>query len=747
MNMSSQVVSFTHPQQCHENDVAEVVLVHEPGIEALFGSLHASGSLFEKPVNLQKARENHEGFRDVLTKRGIQVLTVRNVLEMHCERNFKYRVELEVTFKDLALEGLRYQLESMEGDYDLTAQQIHLLSNTYKRECLQTLGTKDLIDIILMGPTIRLIPESINTPLRLEKLSMKPLLNLTFTRDQQIVTNRGLVISNMGSLQRKRETQIMKYCFQKMGLEVLGEIEAPGLLEGGDFIAAGSDLCFIGVGLRTNEFATNQMMKNDWFGTRRVAVVRDLFDCDQQRMHLDTVFNIASHDVCVMLNTLIGKNSPERRLVTEYTKGADGLYHVSKENIELAQYVQDEGYHIVSVTVSQQADYGINFLNIGEGTIVAVDESTARTLLKSGVYKGDVDLIDYSGMTTMYGSVHCCSQVLKRRRSEVNSKYHQELPNSNQTRDASFGTGGVVIVGPSYVLGSNKSNGSSSSSITKRVPLSEEQQSSRLPASQNVFANSSTLVRIRSNFSQLHSALEANGVNVHIVAHYPHEKTPWGMFVSHIVYCDGGRATFTPLDSKRTAERKERLVDLYQSIYGQDHVKVLDHKSAEKSYGNACFVVDKRQGGSVYTTSDSNDAAAPIVDRPIKVIRVDKQDKRQDSVLDLVLTNSVLFIGSKFFVICDHFVTDRQVQDELQQAGKQCIEVSLEQRNKFAVNGLVEMEVNQELILFASNTAWGAFDDAQRRILEQSVSRVVQVGVDEIEEQWGGSLNDLISIL
>jgi arginine deiminase len=43
---------------------------------------------------------------------------------------------------------------------------------------------------------------------------MKPLLNLTFTRDQQIVTNRGLVISNMGSLQRKRETQIMKYCFK-----------------------------------------------------------------------------------------------------------------------------------------------------------------------------------------------------------------------------------------------------------------------------------------------------------------------------------------------------------------------------------------------------------------------------------------------------------------------------------------------------------------------------------------------------
>jgi arginine deiminase len=92
----AEELNFTQPQQCHENDMAEVVLVHEPGIEALFGSLHASGSLFEKPVNLQKARENHQGFRNVLNRRNIKVLTVRDVLEMHCENNFKYRVELEV---------------------------------------------------------------------------------------------------------------------------------------------------------------------------------------------------------------------------------------------------------------------------------------------------------------------------------------------------------------------------------------------------------------------------------------------------------------------------------------------------------------------------------------------------------------------------------------------------------------------------------------------------------------------------
>jgi len=34
------------------------------------------------------------------------------------------------------------------------------------------------------------------------------------------------------------------------GLPIIGEIESPGYLEGGDFIAMGQDLALIGIGLR-----------------------------------------------------------------------------------------------------------------------------------------------------------------------------------------------------------------------------------------------------------------------------------------------------------------------------------------------------------------------------------------------------------------------------------------------------------------------------------------------------------------
>lgn len=77
-----------YPKQTAENDLAKIVLIHEPGIEAMLGSLHASGSLFEKPVNLNKAREGFHTFSKTLSSHGIKVLNVRDVLAMVCKNSF-----------------------------------------------------------------------------------------------------------------------------------------------------------------------------------------------------------------------------------------------------------------------------------------------------------------------------------------------------------------------------------------------------------------------------------------------------------------------------------------------------------------------------------------------------------------------------------------------------------------------------------------------------------------------------------
>lgn len=62
---------------------------------------------------------------------------------------------------------------------------------------------------------------------------------------------------------------------------MIGEIEGDGFLEGGDFTPAGQDLSLLGIGLRSNMEAAQQLMDKDLLGSRRFAVVRDDFEQHQ----------------------------------------------------------------------------------------------------------------------------------------------------------------------------------------------------------------------------------------------------------------------------------------------------------------------------------------------------------------------------------------------------------------------------------------------------------------------------------
>jgi hypothetical protein len=88
---------------------------------------------------------------------------------------------------------------------------------------------------------------------------------------------------------------------QTTGLPIVGAIDGGGYLEGGDFFPLGQDLAMVGIGLRSNLEACQQLMQRDLLGTRRFAVVRDDFDRHQDRMHLDCVFSVLGGDVCIML--------------------------------------------------------------------------------------------------------------------------------------------------------------------------------------------------------------------------------------------------------------------------------------------------------------------------------------------------------------------------------------------------------------------------------------------------------------
>ena len=58
--------------------------------------------------------------------------------------------------------------------------------------------------------------------------------------------------------------------------------------------------------------------------------------------------------------------------------------------------------------------YGCNVLNLGNSKIISVHAGTARSIVKNPAFRGDVQVIDFGPVTSMYGAVHCASQVVKR---------------------------------------------------------------------------------------------------------------------------------------------------------------------------------------------------------------------------------------------------------------------------------------------------------------------------------------------
>jgi len=413
--LDSTSSDFGKSSQVHENDLAEVVVVCEPGLQKQMGALHPAAALYERFVNIEKSISEHANFRETLRKRGVKVLTVREILRHGLDRNLRCRIDLE----DLAMGFLTYQADSVQGESTPTSRDKlnkdlkEHISDSYKRLVLENMSPDQLIDVILTKPTVTVKPSFRDTGFT-ASYEFEPLTNLIFTRDQQITTAKGIVMASLRSSQRQHEIKVMKFCFQKLGINVLGQVDQPGYLEGGDFFPAGEGLCFVGVGLRSNEEAVVQLMEKDYFGTTRVAIVKDMFEKDQDRMHLDCVFSILSNDCVLMLEDMMGADSPTRRLVDEYTIGDDGKYTKSKSDVEFSQYLVDGGYKIIPVTGEEQLQYACNVVNLGGSRILSCHAPTARKICKSPHFSGTMEYLEYSAITAMYGALHCSTQIVKR---------------------------------------------------------------------------------------------------------------------------------------------------------------------------------------------------------------------------------------------------------------------------------------------------------------------------------------------
>ena len=416
-------IKFT---QLSESTPAKTIIVHVSKMESFICSLNPAASLYEDVTDEDEIRKCFKSLKDYLKTVGIKLITVEEVLLlkensdelMELAKN-SLNYERETKIEEKKKEDNKRKRKSSFDDY------CKYSSEEYKEKVLKKFTKKNLINIILTRPTMKLKHIQTDTFIESTSITFCPLGNLVFCRDQQITTQKGVVIGRSRTSQRKYEHIIMKQVFKNLKVDIIGEVKE-GYIEGGDFFVARENLSMLGFGFRSDIVGANYLMEKDLLGTRYMALCYDENDKDQQRMHLDTYFNILNDNNALVIDfDEVGKhenkkidrrvyyfdNNKDAKEITsdrDMIKNKVGEYKLIKIYDSFYKFLDDMKFNYVKITHQEQKEYMINFLNIGNNTVISVNKDLEKKVKDLGI---TVKYFDCQPILNMYGGMHCMTQV------------------------------------------------------------------------------------------------------------------------------------------------------------------------------------------------------------------------------------------------------------------------------------------------------------------------------------------------
>jgi arginine deiminase len=324
-------------------------------MEAFFGLLEPYASLYERVFSLSRARHEHEELVDTLRSGfGVHVDDLDKLLLQAAGRNPNVAVEL----RDRVVETVGFTGPGATG------------ARTRFLETVNRLDGEQLVQILTLAPSLRFERGRGSRSVASYTTLRVPLTNLFFMRDQQAVTDRGIVVGRLAKPQRRRETDITSFVWRASGEPPVARIER-GTFEGGDFLPAGN-FALIGTGDRSNATGVRELMEKG-LGFPEVAVVRQprhpMLDRPDPmvNMHLDTYLNFPADGIAVGHREMLASAR-----VDVYVRDAQA-YHLLRQTTLLPYLEAEHGFRVIPISTLEQLCYATNFLTIRDGVIVVPD--------------------------------------------------------------------------------------------------------------------------------------------------------------------------------------------------------------------------------------------------------------------------------------------------------------------------------------------------------------------------------------
>jgi hypothetical protein len=263
-------------------------------------------------------------------------------------------------------------------------------------------------------------------------------------------------------------------------------------------------------------------------------------------------------------------------------------------------------------------------------------------------------------------------------------------------------------------------------------------------AGNNKFQIASTETNVQTEalkeFDAFVDLLRKNNVDVTVVDDTLQPETPDSIFPNNWVsFHDDGSVYLYPMFSEnRRLERRKEILDGLKENFEVNHISDLSFYEQQHAFleGTGSMVLD-RTNKIAYACLSVRTGYEPVAFQAA-----------DGSDFPIYHTNVMMCIGDRFAVICLDSIRDPEeklnVTISLKGSGKEIIEISLEQMNKFAGNMLQVTNAENENLLVMSEQAFLSLTAEQVAALEQ-YSRIIYAPLYTIEKNGGGSARCMLA--
>ncbi|TPL77147.1 dimethylarginine dimethylaminohydrolase family protein [Mesorhizobium sp. B2-3-15] len=127
-----------------------------------------------------------------------------------------------------------------------------------------------------------------------------------FTHDPSLMTDRGALILSMGKPLRAREPSLHEETYRRLGIPILGRVEAPGQVEGGDCVWVDARTLAIGRGIRSNQEGIQQVSNLlSPLGISVYGFDLPLWQGEEACLHLMSVISPLADDLALVYSPLL----------------------------------------------------------------------------------------------------------------------------------------------------------------------------------------------------------------------------------------------------------------------------------------------------------------------------------------------------------------------------------------------------------------------------------------------------------